>query len=120
MNTDYTLPPELADLLHALAIAARPETPVRRGLLSDVERAAKLGQPLPILEFASTANYTYNKRADAMRALFDAGKLAELSAIECNGANTYARALRRYRELLVQRLESDLANAAAVEQEPAA
>ena len=88
-------------------IAKNPPTPLasaRRRLLADVERDLALGKEPPRLEFNSAVNYTYNRHAEALHALFQAKDAGGLAAYKLGGVNTYARALQRYRDLLLQHL----------------
>ncbi len=99
------LPPGFAALMkkvEAQAKATKPAKPKRKTLLSDVERAIALGKEPPRLEFATSSNYTYNRHADALHKLWKAGDLAGLKGYEISGKNTYARALAKYRDLLVK------------------
>jgi hypothetical protein len=58
------------------------------------------GEAPPPLVFKSKANASYQKHADALYAHACNGELETLEAYPLNGTNTYARALRKYRELL--------------------
>lgn len=81
-----------------------PKASARRRLLADVERDLALGKEPPRLEFNSAVNYTYNRHAEALHALFQAKDAGGLAAYKLGGVNTYARALQRYRDLLLQSL----------------
>lgn len=77
----------------------------RKSMLTPVEQALANGEVLP-LEFASEANYTYNRHADRIYKLALANDLDGLEAVEIGGVNTYAKALRRYRDLLIGHLKA--------------
>ena len=76
----------------------------RKSMLTPVQASLAQGVILP-LEFASEANYTYNRRADRIYKMALANDLDGLEAIEIAGVNTYAKALRGYRDLLVAHLK---------------
>ena len=108
MKASPILPPGFDGVLVNLIAAkhaASPPKPKRRGLLADVERDLALGKNPPLLEFSSAVNYTYNRHAEALHKLWQARDVAGLEAYSMTGKNTYARALSRYRDLLVQNLE---------------
>jgi hypothetical protein len=75
----------------------------RKSMLTPVIEGLEKGEVLP-LEFASEANYTYNRHADRLHKLALEGNLEALEATEIGGVNTYAKALRGYRDLLIQHL----------------
>lgn len=89
-----------------MAIAARkaaahpPKKPGRKTMLLAHADAVEKGNPPPPLEF-KTVNYTYNKHADVIWKLGSAGDLEALQTMEIKGTNTYAKALRRYRDLFI-------------------
>lgn len=76
----------------------------RKSMLTPIEAALASGQVLP-LEFKSEANYTYNRHADRIYKAALANDLEGLEAIEITGVNTYAKALRGYRDLLIGHLK---------------
>jgi hypothetical protein len=76
----------------------------RKSMLTAAQEAVQAGQLPPPLEFASEANYTYNRHADRLHKLAVEGNLEALEATEIGGVNTYAKALRGYRDLLIQHL----------------
>lgn len=103
----FAIPEGVAQLLADLAdqkAASRDSAPARIGVLSAVEQAMALRQPLPRLVIGSAANPSYQKRADEMFALYEAGEAEALSCVPVNGKNTYSRALRLYRDILVDAL----------------
>lgn len=107
MKPNTILPPGFDGVLSTLIAAkqaATPSKPMRRGLLSAVERDIALGKNPPLLEFSSAVNYTYNRHAEALYKLWKERDVAGLEAYPMNGKNTYARALSRYRDLLVANL----------------
>lgn len=77
----------------------------RKSMLTPLQASLALGVILP-LEFASEANYTYNRRADRIYKMALANDLDGLEAVEIAGVNTYAKALRGYRDLLVVHLKA--------------
>lgn len=99
----------LMDRVIANTNAQRPPKAPRRGLLSEVERAIMLGNEPPLLEFASTVNYTYNRHAKALYERWQARNAEGLEAYPLKGTNTYARALSRYRDLLLANLRKGAA-----------
>lgn len=107
MKANPILPPGFDGVLVNLIAAkkaASPAKPKRRGLLADVERDLALGKNPPPLEFNSALNYTYNRHGEALYKLWQARDVAGLEAYPMAGKNTYARALSRYRDLLVANL----------------
>lgn len=93
--------------LEALAPAPNPpkEKPAkplsaRAQAKADAVADAKAGNLPEHLTIGSAANLSYQKRADALRELAEAGDLEGLNA-PINGVNTYANKLRAYRDLLV-------------------
>lgn len=108
MQTTQVLPPGFEGVLSNLIAAKQassPAKPKRRGLLADVERDLALGKVPPPIEFSSAVNYTYNRHAQALYGLWQAKDAAGLAEYKLSGVNTYARALQRYRELLLQHLK---------------
>jgi len=75
----------------------------RKSMLTPVLEGLEAGTILP-LEFASESNYTYNRHADRLHKLALEGNLEALEAIEISGVNTYAKALRGYRDALISHL----------------
>lgn len=67
---------------------------------ADAEASAMAGNMPEHLTIGSATNQTYQKRADALRELAEAGDLEGLNA-PINAVNTYANKLRAYRDLLV-------------------
>lgn len=95
------LPPGFAALMAKIEAKNAPAPKKRRGLLAEVERVVALGKAPPLLQFGSGANYTYNRHAQALHKLWSEGDTAGLQGYSLNGKNTYARALARYREVLL-------------------
>jgi hypothetical protein len=75
----------------------------RKSMLTPVLEGLEAGVILP-LEFASESNYTYNRHADRLHKLALEGNLEALEGIEISGVNTYAKALRGYRDALISHL----------------
>lgn len=106
----HEVTPELEAFILGIAAGvadAKKATAKKRGrksMLTPVQQALESGQVIP-LEFASAANYTYNRHADRIYKLALANDLEALEAIEIGGVNTYAKALRGYRDLLVAHLK---------------
>lgn len=99
------IPHGFTALMDKIALAKAPEPKKRRGLLAEIERDVKLGKAPRLLEFASVANYTYNRHAEALYAYWQTGNNIALAGYPLKGKNTYARALSRYRDLLLATLE---------------
>lgn len=97
--------------------AERPVRPVRPTLLGAARAALEAGEAIPLLVFESAANFTYNRHSDALHKLWGAKDEAGLRAYPINGTNTYARALRAYRDVLVESVVSSL-NTTASEMTP--
>jgi hypothetical protein len=88
----------------AHAIAQQPPTPTttRRGtMLANAQAAVLKGEAPAPLVFKSQSNRSYQKHADALYDLAALGDLDALQAYPLSGTNTYARALHKYRGLLV-------------------
>ncbi|CAB4122766.1 hypothetical protein UFOVP32_65 [uncultured Caudovirales phage] len=75
--------------------AAKPE---RKPLLADALKAVQAGvEPAP--PTFPISNYWSQRHADKLFALMQAGDEEGLNAFPINGCNTYAKALRAYREI---------------------
>lgn len=98
-------PPGFVALMEQIAAKQAKPAKKRRGLLADVESALALGKTPPRLEFASTANYTYNHHAEMIWAMWQARDVQGLLEYQMTGKNTYARAVERYRTLLLANLQ---------------
>jgi hypothetical protein len=94
--------------LIAKAADARCVMPIRRRVAElgarsttiNAWEAARRGElPAPLIVPESNAHV--RKRADAFRAMAEAGDLEGLTSAEIGGTNTYAKALRSYRDALV-------------------
>lgn len=96
----------------AHAVAHQPPTPTpaaRKGtMLEQARTAVAKGEAPPPLTFKSQANPSYQKHADALYEHACAGQLEALEAYPLKGSNTYARALSKYRELLVATVKGAL------------
>lgn len=101
------LPPGFAAIMEKIEAKHRKPAKKRRGVLAAVEQALALGQTPPRLEFVSTANYTYNRHASRLHEYWLARETEMLEAYPITGKNTYARALARYRELLLAHPRKD-------------
>jgi hypothetical protein len=104
-----TIPANLkANLAKAAASkqAKRPAKAERQSLLSAARKAVEAGKLPGVLTFTSQANYSYNRHTEAMHALAKQGDMKALTAYIVAGTNTYARALKGYRDLLVQHLKA--------------
>lgn len=104
------LTPELETMvLDAGTQAGQALTPAKAkrasGLMAKAEAAVKDGAVPPAPTFP-VSNYWSQRKADAIHALVTAGDLEGLRAYEVGGTNTYAKALRRYRELCIGYLEA--------------
>lgn len=97
----------------AHAKAHQPHTTTtgqRKGsMLEAAQQAVSKGEAPPPLTFKSKANASYQKHADALYAHACAGEIEALEAYPLKGTNTYARALTRYRSLLVATVKGALA-----------
>lgn len=91
-----------AIMADASARAATFVKPARKRVtvMSPVEQAAERGE-FAELNIGSQANYTYQRRADAMLKLAKAGDESTLLAYEIMGVNTYGKLLRRYKTALL-------------------
>ena len=98
--------------------ASTPVRMHRTSLLTAAQVALSAGRLPDLLVFTSEVNYGYNRHAKALHDLAAAGDLAGLQAYPVNGVNTYGRALRGYRDLLVFHVERE-AKAASVTVETA-
>lgn len=87
-----------------------------RPTLLDGSRADLAGGVLPRVPEFPASNYTYMKRAEAMRAEAEAGRVAGLQHViqQVAGSNTYARVCRAYGGLLLEHLDREAQLAAAV------
>jgi len=115
MNTSF-LPAGFAGVISSIAIQRAAAVPVRKprsGLLTAAQAALDAGRLPDLLVFASEVNYGYNRHSKALHDFAVAGDLEGLRAYPVNGVNTYGRALRRYRDLLVFHVERSAAEAVA-------
>lgn len=118
------LPEGFAALIDKLAEANAPKPVVkapRASMLGEARAAVESGAAFPPLGFSSLANASYNKRADRVWKMVQAGDLAGLLALEVAGQNTYARAVGKYREAAIEWLSrwgQAAAPAAEAPQEP--
>lgn len=107
----FTVPTEAVDLVMGLAAKksaaqAKPKgTPGRKSMLTAAKDAVAKGQMPDLLEFNSAANYTYNRHAEHIYLLAQGGDLDTLVGLEIKGSNTYSKALRNYRDLMVSYLK---------------
>lgn len=99
--------PTLHDLIMGIAAAKQPlkKKPGRKSMLGPFEAQVAAGQSPGPLQF-HTVNYSYNNHADRIFKLGTEGDLAGLQALDLKGTNTYARAIRRYRDLWVEYLQN--------------
>ena len=107
MPTPLTMPSNLPGLMAKFAKAKaeqRPARPVRMRILADAEREVAFGRLPPAPTFPES-NYWMTKHAFALHDLAVAGDLAAVQAYEIGGCNTYSRALRGYRDLLIAVLQ---------------
>jgi hypothetical protein len=87
---------------HALDENPTTTHTARKGsMLAEAQAAVLRGEAPAPLKFKSAANPSYQKHADALYQLACEGALDALTAYALSGTNTYARALRKYRDLLV-------------------
>ncbi|HEY6965863.1 MAG TPA: hypothetical protein VI229_00215 [Burkholderiales bacterium] len=101
----YGLTSSIAAWIEALGAAKgasrAANSPKRITLLAEVERASAGGEPPPPLAITSKTNGSYARHATRLHELAQAGDLVGLKCHELpNGKNTYARALRKYRDAL--------------------
>lgn len=98
--------PTLADLIMGIAAKHQPakKKPGRKSMLEAHAAAVAAGKAPGPLEF-QTVNYSYNTHADRIHKLGTAGDVEALRALDLKGTNTYARAIRRYRDLWVEHLD---------------
>lgn len=80
-------------------------SPTARPATLEAWKAAKAGVlPPPLQVPASNAHVA--KRADALRKMAEEGRLSDLHAEQIGGTNTYAKALRSYRDALIAYLQT--------------
>lgn len=100
------VPADVAALVMGIADAKQAAKPKakcgRKSMLTAAREAVARGELPEMLEFKSEANYTYNRHADNLHKLAVANDSAGLEAYAIGGTNTYSKALRGYRDLLVQ------------------
>lgn len=116
-TTNAVIPAGFGGLVGRLAAQRAAQMPhpktARRVRLLDAARAAVAAGKLPgMLEFASEANYSYNRHAAELHRLAKAGFLDEVMGYPITGTNTYAKALVGYRSLLVEAMQRAEAAAA--------
>ena len=98
------------DGIAAAVVAAKPVRKARITLLASIKAGLLVGDIRP-LEFGSDKNPTYNRHAYALYEAAQEQNRDALASYPIAGVNTYARALKGYRDLLVAHLD---AKAAAV------
>lgn len=98
------------DGIASAVIAAKPQRRRRVTLLATI-KAGLLAGEIRLLTFASEANPTYNRHAYALYTAAVAGDREAVASYPIAGVNTYARALRGYRDLLVAHLDAKAAAA---------
>ncbi len=76
------------------------------------ERASEAGRNQAALNIGSAANMSYAKRADRLLEMARSGDRKGLKALAITGVNTYAKALRLYRDGLLESLKPPKARAA--------
>lgn len=105
MFENSVIPLGLEKLLAGIAakqVALRPPKAVRVTLLSAAKASVARGELPGLLEFKSETNYSYNAHAKTLRDFAATSDIELLEEYEIRGSNTYARALRGYRDLLVE------------------
>lgn len=103
MPATASMPPNLPGLIAKIAKAKteqRPERPARKTILANATREAAFGR-LPAAPVFPDSNYWMSKHAFRLHELALAGDLQAVQAYQIGGCNTYSRALRGYRDLLV-------------------
>jgi hypothetical protein len=107
----FTMPADAVELVMGIANKKQAEQakakgkPGRKSMLSGAKDAVAKGQMPDLLEFNSAANYTYNRHAEHIYLLAQGGDLETLVGLEIKGSNTYSKALRNYRDLMVAYLK---------------
>lgn len=104
-------PDDFEDLMGDIAAAKAatiPERKVRVTLLAKIKAGLAEGVINP-LEFTSAANFSYNRHTDAILKLAIGQDVEALKAYEVKGVNTYAKAIKAYRDLLIEHVEKKLA-----------
>lgn len=107
MNTMF-FPEGFEGLLDGIAsavVAAKPPRKARVTLLASVKAGLLAGEVRP-LEFGSQKNPTYNRHSHALYEAALAGDREAVASYPILGVNTYARALRGYRDLLLGHLDA--------------
>lgn len=110
MTKALVMPGNLTGLLTKLAQAkaqARPTRPGRKTILADAKRDAAFGR-LPAAPTFPESNYWMTKHAFRLHELAAAGDVEAVRAYEIGGCNTYSRALRGYRDLLIAVIDKPL------------
>jgi hypothetical protein len=90
--------------LAAAKVAARPAKRKRSTVLSAAQAAVAVGKFPPLLVFPASA-FTYERHGKALLDMAFAGDVAGLKAYPIKGVNTWGKALRGYRDLLLVLLE---------------
>lgn len=124
MNTNANpfVPAGFEGLIAGLALkaqAAKPQRKVRVSLLSTAQKQVEEGLLPEPVEITSEANLSYNTH---MAKLYEFAKAGFRSAVEdypIGGTNTYARAVKGYRDLLLKYLDAQSATAKAHTKTPA-
>ena len=99
--------------------AAQPAKASRPGLLAAARKAVEDGKLPPVLVFTSAANWSYNRHSETLHEFAKDGDIKALVAYQIAGTNTYARALKGYRDLLVSAVKPAKAKAKPVKKAPA-
>jgi hypothetical protein len=104
---DCGLTPDVMELIMAMGLEAGEAKPVakpRKSLLDAAQKAAEAGCLPPVPTFPAS-NATYAVHAQRLQEMAAANNADALLAFEVKGTNTYAKALKRYRDVLITYLE---------------
>ena len=88
------------------SIAASNIKPQKSSLLSEARSALFEGRLPNRLPIDSPTNIGYAKRADLLLKLAKEGKLIDLIDTEVTGSNRYAKAIREYKDILIEVLQN--------------
>lgn len=121
-NANPFVPAGFEGLIADLALkaqAAKPQRKARVSLLSTAQKQVEQGLLPEPVEITSEANLSYNTH---MAKLYEFAKAGFRNAVEdypIAGTNTYARAVKGYRDLLLKYLEAQSTKAKAHTKTPA-
>lgn len=102
---DYGLTDDVTETVETVGAALTPE-PKRRGpratMLSDAQKALDAGQPIPFVALGSAQNPAATDKAWKLWGFYAGTDAQSLTNFMIGGSNTYAKALRSYRAILLE------------------